>query len=59
MKYKLPLLSFLALGIGIFECAAQAPNADVSPAANMRRQLQDGSAEISDYMPDGRIRTDS
>lgn len=49
MKYKLPLLSLLALGLGMAECAAQAPAAEVSPAENMRKQLQDGSFEISNY----------
>lgn len=49
MKYKLSLFSLLALGIGISHCVAQAPTSDVSPAANIRKQLQDGSAEISNY----------
>lgn len=49
MKYKLTLFTLLTLSTGIFNCAAQAPNADVSPAANIRKQLQDGSAEISNY----------
>jgi carboxyl-terminal processing protease len=49
MKYKLPLLSMLALGIGFSDCMAQAPAPDLSPAANLRKQLQNGDFEISNY----------
>ena len=49
MKYKLPLLSMLALGIGFSNGRAQAPASDLSPAANLRKQLQEGAAEISNY----------
>jgi carboxyl-terminal processing protease len=49
MKYKLPLLSMLALGIGFSNSRAQAPASDLSPAANLRKQLQEGAAEISNY----------
>ncbi len=48
MKYKLKLLTFLALGTTIANCAAQAPATNTA-AANIRMQFQNGSAEISNY----------
>lgn len=49
MKYKLHLISCLAVGLATFECAAQAPAANTDAAANIRMLLQNGSADISNY----------